>query len=139
MIKKHYSIFDTTAQCFLNPFECKNHADAIRLFTTFVNGDSKESNIALYPTQFMLFYMYDLDDKTGITGTYSAETATMDKQKPPRELINGAACKNQESQSFTVKQLVTMLKAEIGQENILNMANYTSDMKEAQPKPGLTD
>lgn len=112
MIKKFYSIFDTTAGHFLNPLEAKNHADAIRLFTTFVNGDKDQSNIARYPTQFVLFHMFDFDDKTGITGTYSNEKSTMEKQEPPKELIIGAACVEEQNKKFTINELRQLLNEE---------------------------
>jgi hypothetical protein len=123
MIKKHYSVFDTTSQQFLNPLVFVNHGDAIRWFTTVVNDEKKESNIAKYPTQFMLFFMYDMDDKTGMTGTWNAEQSKMDPQKTPQELIIGAACVEEQEKTFTVKQLVTMLKTELHTDNVINLAD----------------
>ena len=122
MIKKHYAMFDTKAQHFLNTFECINHGDAIRLFTTFVNGDKEKSNISRYPEHFILFYMYDYDDKTGMTGTYNETTQTLEAQKPPQELIIGVAVLEEQRTTYTVKQLITMLKAELGTENVVNIA-----------------
>ena len=74
MIKKFYSIYDLTAKMHLNPLEAKNHSDAIRLFTTFVNGDKEQSNVARYPHQFILYHTFDLDDMSGMTGTYNEQT-----------------------------------------------------------------
>lgn len=126
MIKKHYAMFDTTAQNFLNTFESTNHADAIRLFTTFVNGDKEKSNIARYPTQFMLFYMFDIDDKTGMVGTYNIESDEMEKQKPPKELIIGASCIEEQNKLYTIHELTTMLKAELSNQNVVDLANATA-------------
>lgn len=126
MIKKHYALFDTTAQNFLNPLTFQNHGEAIRWFTTQVNGDKSENLVAKYPTQFMLFYMYDLDDKTGMTGNWSEEKQEMLKQEVPKEIILGASCIEEQNQNFTVRQLITMLKAEIGNENVVDLANATA-------------
>ena len=99
MVKKNYAVFDVATGIFLNTLTFLNHADAIRWFTTMVNGDKEQSNIARYPTQFMLFYMYDMDDKTGMVGSYNEIKDVMEKQKPPKELIIGAACVEEEKKS----------------------------------------
>ena len=121
MIKKFYSIFDSTAKHFLNPLEAKNHGDAIRLFTTFVNGDKENSNIARYPTQFTLFHMYDMDDVTGYTGTYNDTEGKMEKQKAPLELIIGAVCVEENQKQFTLKDLKEQIKSELQRENVVDI------------------
>jgi hypothetical protein len=121
MIKKHYALFDTTAQNFHNTLVFQNHGEAIRWFTTVVNDkDNKENLIAKYPTQFMLFYMFDIDDKTGFTGHWNVEKQEMEKQKPPQELIIGASCVEEANKAFTVRELITMLKAELG-DNVIKL------------------
>lgn len=117
MIKKFYAIMDTTAKLYLNPLEAKNHGDAIRLFTTFVNGDKEQSNIARYPQQFSLFHVFDLDDKTGVVGTYDENQDKMQPQQSPQELINGAMCVEEENLRYTTKQLINMLKVAIEADN----------------------
>ena len=85
--------------------------------------ENKENLIAKYPTQFMLFYMYDIDDKTGMTGTWNVEKQEMEKQKTPQELILGASCIQEKNRSFTVKELITMLKAEFSQNNVVELTD----------------
>jgi hypothetical protein len=121
MIKKHYAVFDTTAQHFLNTIVFINHSDAIRWFTSVVNDEKKETNIAKYPQQFMLFYMYDMDDKTGMTGTYNEANQKLEKQEPPKELILGASCQEEQNRSFTVNDLVTMLKSRLDLDNVVEI------------------
>ena len=125
MIKKFYSMFDSTAQIFLNPLEAKNHGDAIRLFTTFVNGDKEQSNIARYPTHYTLFHLYDMDDQTGMTGTYDDTKQELGKQQPPKELIIGASCVEAENRKFTIKELVNMIEQEQSQQNVHQLSAGT--------------
>jgi len=119
MIKKFYSIFDTTAQLFLNPLEAKNDGDAIRLFTTFVNGNKQESNIARYPQHFILFHVYDMDDKTGKTGTYNIQSQKLEEQSSPKELIIGLSCVEEET--YTIKDAVSLLREELKNKNVVDI------------------
>jgi hypothetical protein len=121
MIKKHYAVFDTTAQMFLNTLVFINHADAIRWFTSVVNDENQETNIAKYPQQFMLFYMYDMDDKTGMTGSYDEIKGELMPQKTPQELILGVSCKEESERKWTTKELITMLKTELNLDNVVNI------------------
>jgi hypothetical protein len=123
MIKKFYAIMDTTAKAFLNPLEAKNHGDAIRLFTTFVNGDKEQSNIARYPQQFTLFHMFDMDDKTGVVGTYDDAQDKMQPQQTPHELMNGAMCVEEENLRYTTKQLIQLIKNAAETENVVDFQN----------------
>lgn len=123
MIKKHYAIFDTTAGHYMNPLVFGNHGEAIRWFTTQVNGDKNENLIAKYPHQFVLFFMYDMDDKTGITGTWNTEKQELLKQELPKELIIGAACIEEENKTFTVKELITMIDTHFNNKNVVELAN----------------
>ena len=119
MIKKFYSIFDTTAQLFLNPLEAKNDGDAVRLFTTFVNGNKQESNIARYPQHFILFHVYDMDDQTGMTGTFNLQTQKLEKQSSPKELIIGLSCV--EEPTYTMKDAISKLREELKNQNVVDI------------------
>ena len=79
--------------------------------------------IALNPNDFMLFYMFDLDNKTGMTGTWNPATNTMEKQQAPKELIMGGSCIEQQNKQWTINELVAMLQKE--------MDNVTPITKEA--------
>jgi hypothetical protein len=129
MIKKHYAVFDTTAQHFLNTLVFVNHADAIRWFTSVVNDEKQETNIAKYPTQFMLFYMYDMDDKTGMIGSFNIEKNSMEKQNPPMELISGGSCQEEHKRQFTVDDLVTMLKSRLDLDNVVAITEKEANNK----------
>lgn len=100
--KKMYSILDTAAQTFLNPITLKTDAEAIRFFTTEVNGDREKSNIARYPHQFVLFRMQDFDSQTGLYDT------TM----KPRELIIGTSCVEPENKKYTLQEIRDLLKSD---------------------------
>ena len=128
MIKKHYALFDTATSSFHNPVHCLNDGDAIRLFTTFVNPTDKEqpTNVSKYPHQFSIWYVGDFDDKTGRYGTFDSNTQTFTDKTNPRELIAGNSVKQEENTSFTVKELITMLKMELGQENVIQVTDYAT-------------
>ena len=122
MIKRFYSLYDVTAKHYLNPIVASNDGDAIRLFTTFVNGNKEESNIAKYPHQFILFHMYDLDDANGKLGTLNTTTNELDPLSHPRELMIGTQVQEDQQKTFTVKELITMLKAELNLENVIDIS-----------------
>ena len=59
-----YSIFDSAAQAFTQPFFMQNDGLAIRAFMDNVN--SKEpNNICEHPEHFTLFKIAEFDDQTG--------------------------------------------------------------------------
>jgi putative alpha-1,2-mannosidase len=128
MIKKTYALFDTATSSFHNPVHCLNDGDAIRLFTTFVNPQEGEqpTNVSKYPQHFSIWYVGDFDDKTGRYGTFDEKTQTFTDKSQPRELIAGNSVKQEANQNFTVKELITMLKMELGQENIVQVSDYAS-------------
>lgn len=105
-IRKNYSVLDTTAQTFLNTLTFVNDADAIRWFTTMVNGNKAESNIAAYPHQFILFRTSDFDDKRGMY------TGQIDNKEllNPKEIIAGHSLVQEENKAFTIQELREMLK-----------------------------
>ena len=125
MIKKQYALLDHTAQIFLNPLTFTNDGDAIRWFTTIVNEDDDKSNISKYPHQFTLFRLADYDDQTGQFQPRDGTTTNA-----PKELITGIQVQNENEKSFTVKQLITMLKAEIQTENIIDLPSNLKEQAE---------
>ena len=118
MINRNYAIHDLKAGHFLNPLVFGNDAEAIRWFTTMVNSDKKENNIARHPSDYMLFYMFDSDNKTGHTGTWSPTENKMLSQDSPKELIMGSSCIEPENKTFTINELVGMLKIELAKDNV---------------------
>jgi hypothetical protein len=121
MIVKYYAIMDLKAQHFLKVLAFQNHGEAIRWFSTQVNGNKQESLIARFPSDYMLFHMFDMDDKTGMTGTeLNGELKT---QETPKELIMGASCIEEENKQFTVKELITLLKTELNLDNVVNLTD----------------
>jgi hypothetical protein len=111
-IKKQYAILDHTVQVFLNPLVFQNDGDAIRWFTTVVNNDKEENNIQKYPEQFTLYKIADFNDKTGL---YESG-----ENFKPEQLITGIQVQNTETQKFSLKDMMNMLKEELAKENIIN-------------------
>ena len=127
MIKQMYAILDHTSQVFLNPLSFINDGDAIRWFTTVVNNSEEANNINKYPEQFTLFRLADWDDKTG---AYKARQNEADKiSLMPKQLITGIQVQEEQTKKYTVKDLVGMLKAEIQQDNIIDIAEKKSESK----------
>ena len=100
MKRKQYALFDSAAKMFLNPFSAQNDGDAIRVFTSWVNDPKKESNVALYPQQFTLFYLGEYDDQHG----------KFIQEEVNKELIQGISVQQEEEKKFTLNDLVTMLE-----------------------------
>lgn len=128
MIKKQYALFDTATSSFHNPVHLINDGDAIRLFTSWVNPSKEQepTNVSKYPQHFSMWYVGDFDDKTGRFGTFDEKTQTFTDKSQPRELIAGNSVKLEENTSFTVKELITMLKMELGQENVIQVTDYAT-------------
>ena len=59
-----YSIFDSAAKAYTNPFFMHNDGLAIRAFSDNVNAE-QENNISKHPDQFTLFHIGEFDDSTG--------------------------------------------------------------------------
>jgi hypothetical protein len=59
-----YSIFDSAAKAYTNPFFMHNDGLAIRAFSDNVNSE-QENNIAKHPDQFTLFRIGEFDDASG--------------------------------------------------------------------------
>lgn len=114
-IKKQYALLDTQIKAFLNAFSATTDAEAIRLFTTWVNDDKNETNINKYPQHFSLYYMGDYDDQFG---TWIQER---DGKSIKKELIIGMSVKEDMDKKFTIAELIQMLKAELQTENIIEI------------------
>jgi hypothetical protein len=121
MINKMFAIHDLKAGHFLNPLTFTNEAEAIRWFTHQVNGDKKENMVAANPADYMLFYMYDVDNKTGMVGSWNPAKNTMEKQAAPKELIMGSSCIAEENKQWTINELVGLLKKQINDDNIVEL------------------
>jgi len=59
-----YSIFDSAAKAYTNPFFMHNDGLAIRAFSDNVNSE-QENNISKHPDQFTLFRIGEFDDASG--------------------------------------------------------------------------
>ena len=114
MKKQMYSLLDHTAQVFLNPLSFINDGDAIRWFGTVVNNKEEVTNISNHPEQFTLFRLADYDDKLG----------TYDTQSAPVQFITGIQVQEEETKKYTVKDLISMLKAELQYENVIDIAEH---------------
>jgi hypothetical protein len=112
-IQKHFAIHDLKAGHFLNSVVFTNEAEAIRWFTTQVNGDKEQNLIARFPNDYMLFYMFDIDNKTGMTGKWNPAENKMEKQDAPKELIMGGSCIEEQNKQWTINELVGMLQKEM--------------------------
>ena len=112
MKKQMYALLDHTAKVFLNPISFINDGDAIRWFGTVVNNKEEKTNISNHPEQFTLFRLADYDDQMG----------TYDTQAQPKQLITGIQVQEEELKSFTVKDLIAMLKYELQTDNVINIA-----------------
>jgi hypothetical protein len=68
-----YSIYDKTAQAYIQPFYMHNNGLAIRAFQDNVNDNSGNNNINKHPNQFDLYKLGTYDDKTGVIESHSPE------------------------------------------------------------------
>ena len=69
----------------------------------------------------MLFYMYDMDDKTGMTGHWNPAENKMEKQTAPKELIMGGSCIEEQNKQWTINEIVGMLEKRLN-ENVADLA-----------------
>ena len=112
-IKKQYALRDFTTNVFLNPLVFVNDADAIRWFGTVVNNKDEKNNISEHPEQFSLFRLANYDDSSGTFHSRSDDK----EQVTPLEIITGVSVQNEEFKTFSVKQLISMLKQEMENNN----------------------
>ena len=117
MKKQMYALLDHTAQVFFNPITFTNEGDAIRCFTTVVNEEKQDTNIAKYPESFTLYRLQDYDDSTGIHEPRENEETLIGSK--PRQIITGIQVQNTEKQKFSLKDMMNMLKEELQKENII--------------------
>lgn len=78
-----YSMFDSAAQAFTQPFFLQNDGLAIRAFQDNINSP-EPNNVSEHPDQFTLFRIAEYNDKTGI----------IDKLEKPISLGIGVTFKN---------------------------------------------
>ena len=112
MKKQQYALLDHTAQIFLNPITFINDKDAIRWFGTVVNNTEEKTNVSNHPEQFTLYRLADYDDQLG----------TYDTQAQPIQVITGIQVQDEQLKSFTVADLIAMLKMECQIDNVINIA-----------------
>lgn len=63
MKTKVYSIHDEKAQAYLPPFYFEHHGQALRAFESSLKD--KQSNIAMYPQDYKIYYLGDFDKSSG--------------------------------------------------------------------------
>lgn len=78
-----YSMFDSAAQAFTQPFFLQNDGLAIRAFQDNVNA-KEPNNVSEHPDQFTLFKIATFNDKTGV----------IEKLEKPTSLGIGVTFKN---------------------------------------------
>jgi len=107
-----YSIFDSAAQAFTQPFFMHNDGLAIRAFQDNVNAS--DNNIANHPHQFSLYKLGTYDDSNGLV---TPET-------PPKSLALAIELVNPDETTQLHNQLLTkMTQVEklLGNLNITNL------------------
>ena len=62
MLLKVFTVFDSKAEAYLQPFYGKSKGEAIRSFIEAAND--KQSQIGKYPEDFTLFDLGEFDDST---------------------------------------------------------------------------
>ena len=127
MKKQMYAILDHTAQVFLNPITFTNDGDAIRWFTTVVNNSEEQNNINKYPESFTLFRLADWNDQTGAYEPREKEADSVHLM--PKQLITGIQVQQEQLKSFTVKDLIAILKSELQLDNVIDIAEKKQESK----------
>lgn len=64
MITKHFAIYDIQSEHYASVFAAPTLGAAERMFRDSVN--KPDSPHAAHPNDYRLYYMYDLDDETGL-------------------------------------------------------------------------
>jgi hypothetical protein len=100
MLLKIYSIFDSAASAYTQPFFMHNDALALRAFEDNVNAEN--NNIASHPDQFTLFCIGEYDDTSG------AITSDV-----PRSLGNGQEYKKQPEKDKDLTSTLSKILMEI--------------------------
>jgi hypothetical protein len=73
MFLKICTVYDSKAECYLQPFYCKSKGEALRSFIE-ISNDSK-SQIGKYPEDFTLFELGEFDDSNANFRMYDAKVA----------------------------------------------------------------
>ena len=100
MKKNLYSIYDKAVGSYMNPLVCINDAEAIRLFTTFVNEDNPQSNLANYPEQFAMWRIGTMDDESSTLEVDQKELITGNSVVTPKE-------------TFQIEDIINMVKEKL--------------------------
>jgi hypothetical protein len=70
-----YSIYDSVAQAFRNPWYMHNDGEALRVFEQIVNDKSNKDNlVAQHPEQFTLFHIGEWDDKNATIESFTPKS-----------------------------------------------------------------
>jgi hypothetical protein len=70
---KMFTVYDSKAKCYLNPFVMRNSAEAIRSFHTVCNDP--QTNFSKYPSDFTLFEIGEWNDDEGQITMHEAKQA----------------------------------------------------------------
>lgn len=62
-----FSVFDVKAECYMQPFFCRNSGMALRLFTAAVNEEGTQFN--LHAEDFSLWRVGEFEERTGKVGS----------------------------------------------------------------------
>jgi hypothetical protein len=120
MQHKQYALFDSAISAFLRPFVCQTDADAVRLFSTWVNDDKAETNVHKYPHQFTLYYLGEFNDQLGL---FNVDVDGNKQDIKPREIMLGINVQEEEHKKFSIKQLLGMFEHHMKEQedNIVNI------------------
>jgi len=97
MKKNMYALFDKQTNTYLNPLHFVTDADAIRWLTTIVNDNKSQTNINLYPHQFILIKLGSLDDQNG----------KFDNEQS--ELLQGSSVQEEKAQ-YTIEDMIKLIQ-----------------------------
>lgn len=95
-----YSIYDSAAKAYTQPFFCQNNGIALRLFSDNINSKD-DNNLSRHSSQFTLFHIGKWDDNKGVI-----------EPKTPEAIGNGAEYK-EPSQETELTSLITKLLAKL--------------------------
>lgn len=73
MLLKVYTVYDSKAEAYLQPFYCKSKGEALRSFTEVCND--KNSQIGKYPEDFTMFELGEFDDSNAQFKMYKSSVA----------------------------------------------------------------
>lgn len=95
MTSKVFTVYDSKADLWLNPFCMRSRGEALRSWAAVVNDE--QSQFCKFPTDFSLFEVADFDDNNGNVIPHVAKvclgTALEFKSKPNVNLVNADKAK----------------------------------------------